>query len=79
MLLPTLAFYRTRSVEQSKEAFKNDYLDVLMANYKLWPGVQLCNFYFVPLQYQVLVVQCVALVWNTYLSWKTQKQHVIQH
>lgn len=73
VLLPTLALFRTGNVEKAKDALKRDYRDVLLANYKLWPLVQLCNFYFTPLQYQVLVVQMVALLWNTYLSWKTQR------
>lgn len=77
VLLPTLAFLRTGSMENAKDALKRDYRDVLLANYKLWPMVQLCNFYFTPLQYQVLVVQMVALLWNTYLSWKTQKQEYL--
>lgn len=74
VLVPTLVFLPTRSVERAKDALKKDYVDVLLANYKLWPLVQLGNFAFTPLQYQVLVVQAVALIWNTYLSWKTQKQ-----
>lgn len=73
-LLTTLAALQGLSIEEIINRVKRDIKDVLIANYKLWPAVQVLNFYLIPLNYQVLVVQCVALVWNTYISWKTQKK-----
>ncbi|XP_018579729.1 protein Mpv17 [Anoplophora glabripennis] len=56
-----------------KKELSCKYKDILISNYKLWPTVQLVNFYMVPLMFQVLFTQIVALIWNAYLSWKTQQ------
>uniref|UniRef100_A0A8U8AKY8 Mitochondrial inner membrane protein Mpv17 n=1 Tax=Geospiza parvula TaxID=87175 RepID=A0A8U8AKY8_GEOPR len=53
--------------------FFQDYMDALVTNYCIWPPVQIANFYFVPLQHRLAVVQCVAIVWNCYLSWKANR------
>lgn len=52
------------------------YFDIILTGYQIWPIVQVVNFYFVPIQYRVLLVQVVALVWNTYLSWKLNSTKV---
>ncbi|ORY87816.1 hypothetical protein BCR37DRAFT_375716 [Protomyces lactucae-debilis] len=44
------------------------WLPTLIANWKLWPAVQLINFRFVPLEHRLLVVNLVALGWNCVLS-----------
>ncbi|XP_032877286.1 protein Mpv17 isoform X2 [Amblyraja radiata] len=52
---------------------ENNYTNALMSNYTIWPAVQLLNFYFIPLKNRLAVVQIVALLWNTYLSWMANK------
>jgi hypothetical protein len=48
---------------------------VVMANWGLWIPAQIFNFGFVPLKFQVLYSNFVALLWNVYLSYsQTQKQ-----
>uniref|UniRef100_A0A3Q1GL12 Mitochondrial inner membrane protein Mpv17 n=1 Tax=Acanthochromis polyacanthus TaxID=80966 RepID=A0A3Q1GL12_9TELE len=40
---------------------------------RLWPPVQIANFYFIPLHHRLAVVQIVAVAWNSYLTWKANK------
>ncbi|KAL1491115.1 hypothetical protein ABEB36_011759 [Hypothenemus hampei] len=71
LFVTNLNLLNGRNFEDIKKDLNTNYVDLLIANWKLWPAVQLVNFYVVPLNYQVLLVQGVAVVWNTYLSWKT--------
>lgn len=44
---------------------------VLVANWSLWVPAMSINFAFVPVKFQVLFGNAVALLWNTYLSYKS--------
>lgn len=41
---------------------------MLMANFKVWPVVNIINYALVPLEYRMLVSQTVNLFWGVYLS-----------
>ena len=62
-----------KSIEDMKENLTNNYPGALQVNYYIWPWVQLFNFYFVPLSHRVIVVNCVALFWNTFLAYTVNK------
>ncbi|XP_041361077.1 protein Mpv17-like [Gigantopelta aegis] len=75
IFLTGMAALRGESVEQIKTMLKRDYKSVLLNNYKLWPAAQIINFYFMPLHHRVLFVNFVALGWNTYLAWVSERHH----
>lgn len=63
------------SPQHIKYKLQQDYPDVLKTNYKIWPLVQAVNFTFVPVIYRVVVVNIVAVGWNTYLAMMSEKKH----
>ncbi|XP_036027264.1 protein Mpv17 [Onychomys torridus] len=71
--LPLVGVLNGMSAQDNWAKLKRDYPDALITNYYLWPAVQLANFYLVPLHYRLAVVQCVAIIWNSYLSWKAHQ------
>ncbi|XP_011871962.1 PREDICTED: protein Mpv17 isoform X2 [Vollenhovia emeryi] len=71
VLLVTIGICQGKDIEGLKIKMANEYTEILTNNYKLWPMVQLVNFSLVPLHYQTLVVQSVALLWNSYVSYRT--------
>lgn len=70
-LLSLIGFSQHQDINKVKEKMRNDYTDILVANYSVWPWVQIINFSIVPLNYQVLLTQTVAVFWNIYFSWRT--------
>jgi len=59
------------SVQDIKANLAANYVDIVTTNWKIWPATQLLNFYLTPVQHRILVVNIVALFWNTYLAVKT--------
>lgn len=54
----------------AKLKIEEQWWDTLRTNWLIWPIVQTFNFSFVPLPYQLLTVNIVAIFWNTFLSYK---------
>lgn len=53
---------------------KGDLFTIVKSNWVLWVPFQFINFRFVPQHLQVLASNCVALGWNTYMSWASHSK-----
>ena len=67
-ILILLEKMQRRDWKEIKGKLRHNLPSILVNQYKLWPAVQLFNFYVVPIQYRVLVVVFVAFFWNIYLA-----------
>lgn len=59
--------------DQIMESLNEDYFDIIKYGFLFWTPAQLINFSILPLRHQVMYVQGVALIWNSYLSWLLNK------
>ena len=57
--------------EKSAAVVKEELLSVMYRGWAFWVVVQYFNFRFTPLNYRLLLIQCASIVWNGYLSWRS--------
>jgi hypothetical protein len=58
------------------ERFRDKFWPTLLAESVAWPAVQGVNFWKVPVQHQLLVVNVVSLADCTFLSWVKHQQDI---
>lgn len=56
-----------RSFGELAAKVRKDYVGVQLNGWRLWPLAALINYRFVPLEFRVLFINVVALVWTTFL------------
>lgn len=64
-----------KSVPQIKEDVKRDFLPALVMEGGIWPLVQIVNFRYIPVRYQLLYVNSFCLADSCFLSWLEQQQN----
>ncbi|XP_076908542.1 uncharacterized protein LOC143565463 [Bidens hawaiensis] len=69
-----MGFAAGKSANQVKEDVKRDFLPALVLEGGIWPMVQVANFRFIPVQYQLLYVNSFCLLDSCFLSWLEQQQ-----
>lgn len=68
-----MGFASGRTIDQVKEDVKRDFLPALLVGGTVWPLVQVANFRFVPVRYQLLYVNLFCLLDSSFLSWVEQQ------
>lgn len=50
--LPVLGILNRNSIKEIQDNIQKNYIDIMLASYRIWPMVQMINFYIVPLNYR---------------------------
>ncbi|KAL2548390.1 Peroxisomal membrane 22 kDa (Mpv17/PMP22) family protein [Forsythia ovata] len=69
-----MGFSTGKSAAQVKEDVKRDFLPALVLEGGVWPLVQVVNFRYVPVRYQLLYVNIFCLLDSCFLSWIEQQE-----
>lgn len=61
------------TLAEIRAKIRKNFFKTWLASLKVWPAVQLLNFYVIPQHLRFLFVNVVALIWNTFMSTMTQR------
>ncbi|CAM8919661.1 unnamed protein product [Rhodiola kirilowii] len=68
-----MGFSTGKSIPQIKEDVKRDFIPAFILEGGFWPVIQVVNFRFVPVKYQLLYVNFFCLLDSSFLSWLEQQ------
>lgn len=69
-----MGFCNGKSAPQVKEDVKRDFIPALALEGGIWPILQVANFRYVPVRYQLLYVNLFCLIDSCFLSWIEQQE-----
>lgn len=69
-----MGFATGKNTAEVKEGLKRDFLPALALEGGAWPLLQIANFRYVPVQYQLLYVNIFCLIDSAFLSWVEQQK-----
>ncbi|XP_047309121.1 protein SYM1-like isoform X2 [Impatiens glandulifera] len=67
---------KNTSIYEVKESVKRDFMPALILEGGVWPFIQMVNFGFVHVRYQLLYVNLFCLLDSVFLSWMEQQKDV---
>ncbi|KAK3868095.1 hypothetical protein Pcinc_026486 [Petrolisthes cinctipes] len=65
-----------KTVAGALTEFKDKFPAVYAFDWCIWPPTQTINFYFVPIQYRVLYINFITVIWDVFLSYIKHKDQV---
>ena len=71
MFISSVGVQQGLGKDDIKEKLREEYVNIMKANYTVWPAVQILNFTLVPFQHRLLTVNIVGLFWRTFLASRT--------
>jgi hypothetical protein len=72
-----LSYAAMVSGENVTESLKENFWDVMFADWMVWPGVMVVCFLQVPVQFRPAYVAFVGVGWNTFLAYKAHSELTI--
>jgi protein Mpv17 len=52
-----------QSLQRGIDKIRNNIVDTMLMNWRVWPAAMLLNLWLVPIQFRVLVVNMVSFAW----------------
>ncbi|KIO29666.1 hypothetical protein M407DRAFT_242533 [Tulasnella calospora MUT 4182] len=68
IFVSSMGFMEGKNVTQVTQKYKDMFVPAMIANWKVWPAVQMVNFRFMPLPYRVPFQSTCGVFWTVYLS-----------
>jgi hypothetical protein len=56
------------------QMIREEWLNIMLFDWAVYIPVQILNFRFVPVKFQVLVINVIGVGWNCFVSWRAQGQ-----
>ena len=73
LIFAFLGFLEGKTTADIKQQLDDDYVDTMLANWKLWVPATMVNIAFCPPILRVLFLNCVFFFWSIFLSLKLNK------
>ncbi|XP_017786684.1 PREDICTED: mpv17-like protein 2 isoform X2 [Nicrophorus vespilloides] len=68
-----------KAFKECTKEINSKFVEVYMIDWSVWPPTQFINFYFLPVQYQVLYINFVTMLYNVFLSYMKHRETAEEH